>query len=96
MMTIRRSMLVSMLGLACLGACASTGTNDRARTGLCRPDAAAALVGQTAPSDTDILRRTGSAVVRRLAPGDPMTRDYRQERVTVIVADGRVVSASCG
>jgi len=96
MTTIKGSMLVSMLGLACLGACASTGMNDRARTRLCRADAAAALVGQSEPGDGDILRRTGSAVVRRLAPGNPMTRDYRQERVTLIVADGRVVSASCG
>ena len=96
MTTIKGSMLVSMLGLACLGACASTGTSDRLSTGLCRPDAAATLVGQSAPGDGDILRRTGSTVVRRLAPGDPMTRDYRQERVTLIVADGRVVSAFCG
>ena len=39
---------------------------------------------------------TGGTIVRRIAPGDPTTKDYRIERVTVMVADGRVVSASCG
>lgn len=96
-MTTRTGLaLASLLGLAALGACASSGTGDRVRTATCRAEAAAALVGQAAPADAAILRRTGSAMVRRLAPGDMATRDYREERVTVTIADGRVVAASCG
>ncbi|WP_419554965.1 I78 family peptidase inhibitor [Sphingomonas phyllosphaerae] len=49
-----------------------------------------------APDDAAILRRTHSSIIRRLAQGDPMTKDYRVERVTVTVAEGRIVSASCG
>lgn len=88
--------LPALLGCAALGACASTGTTDRPGPGICRADAAAALVGQAAPGDADILRRTGSATIRRIAPGDITTKDYRQERVTVTVSDGRVLAASCG
>jgi hypothetical protein len=87
------STLVISLGLS---ACASTGVSDHAGAAKCSPDAAAILVGQVPPDDATILHRTGSTIVRRIAPGDPTTRDYRVERVTVSVADGRVVSASCG
>ena len=80
-----------------LSACASTGTTtDQAGPTQCQADAAAALVGQTAPDDATIRRQTGSALVRRIAPGDPTTKDYRIDRVTVTVSEGRVVAASCG
>jgi hypothetical protein len=79
-----------------LGACASTGARDHAGPMKCSADAAAMLVGQVAPDDATILHRTGSTIVRRIAPGDPTTKDYRVERVTVTVAEGRVVSAFCG
>ncbi len=68
----------------------------RARTGICHADAAKALVGKAAPDDAAVLRLTGSTMVRRLAPGDMATEDYRQERVTLTIAEGRVISASCG
>jgi hypothetical protein len=79
-----------------LGACASTGTALRDGAASCNADAAATLVGQVAPDDRTILRRTGGKIVRRIAPGDPTTRDFRVERVTVTVTKRRVVSASCG
>ena len=87
--------LTAMLSLAVLGACASTGTTEPGRS-VCRPAAAAALVGKAAPNDAAILQSTGSTIVRRIAPGDPTTRDFREERVTVTIADGQVVAASCG
>ncbi len=83
-----------LLGLAALGACASSGAGDRIAT--CRADAAAALVGQAAPDDAAIRRRTGSTIVRRLAPGDGATKDYRVERVTVTIENARVIAAACG
>lgn len=79
-----------------LAACASTVASDIGGSQACRADAAATLIGEPAPDDATIQRRTGSASVRRLAPGDPTTRDYRAERITVTVADGRVITASCG
>jgi hypothetical protein len=93
MRKITASTLTVLLGL---GACASTGTGERIGAAICSPDVAATLVGQVAPDDATILRRTGGTIVRRIAPGDPTTRDYRVERVTVTVSDSRVVSASCG
>jgi hypothetical protein len=93
MRMIRASTLTLFLGV---GACASSGTGDRIAAAICSADAAATLVGQVAPDDATILRLTGGTIVRRIAPGDPTTRDYRVERVTVTVTDGRVVSASCG
>jgi hypothetical protein len=96
-MTIKfSSTFAPLFGLAMLGACASTGTGHLATTGTCRPDAAAALVGKATADDATILRQTGSTVVRRLAPGDGATKDYRQERVTVTITDGQVTAASCG
>ena len=96
-MTIRMSsLLVTLLALAGLTACASTGTSERVRTSTCRPGAAATLVGRAAPDDDTVRRRTHSTLVRRIAPGDATTRDFREERVTVTVAEGQVVSASCG
>lgn len=93
-MKVRNASLPAvLLGMS---ACASTGTMERAGTATCNADAAATLVGRTAPDDASILRRTGGTIVRRIAPGDMTTKDYRIERVTVTVADGRVVSALCG
>jgi hypothetical protein len=88
-------MLVPVLGLASLGACATTGTTEPGRT-VCRPAAAATLVGKAAPDDAAILRTTGSSIVRRITPGDATTKDFREERVTVTIANGQVVAASCG
>jgi len=88
--------VAAVLGLTGLGACASTGSAGPARAAICRPAAAAALVGQAAPDDAAILRRTRSTIVRRIAPGDATTKDFRQERITVTVDQGRVVAASCG
>ncbi len=88
--------MTALSALAALGACTTTGESAPARLSTCNPKGAAALVGQVAPDDAAILRRTHSSIIRRLAQGDPMTKDYRVERVTVTVAEGRIVSASCG
>lgn len=97
----RNSTLTAMAGIAGLGlggcAATTTGVADAgAKPAVCRADAAATLVGQVAPDDAAILARTGGTIVRRIAPGDPTTRDYRVERVTVTIADGRIVAATCG
>jgi hypothetical protein len=96
MFTMRMSKASALVALLGLGACASTGTGRGAAAATCQAEAAKALVGQAAPDDRQILRLTGGTIVRRIAPGDMTTKDYRIERVTVTVADGRVVEAYCG
>jgi hypothetical protein len=93
-MKVRNASLLAVL--LSMSACASTGITERAGAATCNADAAATLVGRAAPDDATILRRTGGTIVRRIAPGDMTTKDYRIERVTVTVADGRVVAALCG
>lgn len=87
--------LAVLTGLGALAACTTT-DDGMAERGTCRPKAAAALVGKPAPDDATILKRTGSRLLRRIAPGDATTKDYRIDRVTVTVAEGQVVAASCG
>lgn len=79
-----------------VSACAANRAGDHVVSGKCDAEGAARLVGEVAPDDGTILRRTGSTIVRRIAPGDQVTQDYRLERVTVSIAEGRVVYASCG
>lgn len=96
MMTVRTiGMLSAWAGMSMLGGCASTGTAEPGRE-TCHPTSAAALVGKIAPDDAIIMHSTGSAIVRRIAPGNATTKDFRKERVTVTVAEGRVIAASCG
>lgn len=87
---------IAVVALVGLGACVSDGTGAHGRGSICRPAAAAALVGQAAPDDAAILHRTHSTIIRRLAPGDVATTDFRPTRVTVTVDQGRIVVASCG
>jgi hypothetical protein len=93
---MRMTTVSTLAVISTLGACATTKAGDSAGAVTCSADAAAALVGRIAPDDATILGLTGGTIVRRIAPGDPTTRDYRIERVTVTVANGRVVAASCG
>lgn len=66
-------------------------------TGVCRPDAAAKLVGHAAPDDAQVQQRTGADLVRRIAPGDAVTHDLRENRITLVVdSSEKVVQASCG
>jgi hypothetical protein len=63
----------------------------------CRPDAAAELVGQAALDDAPIQQRTGAELIRRIAPGDAVTHDFRENRVTLAIdSAGKVVLATCG
>jgi hypothetical protein len=64
---------------------------------LCRPEAAVALVGHATPDDMQLRQRTGAVLIRRIAPGDAVTQDFRDNRVTVAIDPaGKIVQASCG
>lgn len=71
--------------------------NQPAQAGPCSPDAAKSLTGRAAPPETEVKRLTGASIVRRIAPGAPVTMDFDEQRVTIEVdAGGTIVKASCG
>lgn len=62
---------------------------------VCRPEAARKLLAR--PTDEEIKFLTKARVVRRVAPHDVVTQDFREDRVTVVNdSTGRVISARCG
>ncbi|AVH45360.1 I78 family peptidase inhibitor [Agrobacterium tumefaciens] len=67
-------------------------------SGRCDPVSARALVGKPKPTDEEAQRRTGATIVRHIAPGQTVTHDYRENRVTLETdpTSGRVVGATCG
>lgn len=64
----------------------------------CVADQAAKLVGQTGLTDEQIKQSTKAQVVRRVAPNQPVTMDYREDRVTVSVEPITkiITQATCG
>ncbi|TKT80307.1 I78 family peptidase inhibitor [Aquamicrobium sp. LC103] len=69
-----------------------------AEGGPCKPEAAEALVGKDRVTDEEAKQLTGATSVRQIKPGDPVTMDFRQERVTIETDEstGKIVRASCG
>jgi hypothetical protein len=79
-----------------LTAC-STPVQEIPAARICRPEAAAMLVGRVAPDDPEVKQRTGAELIRRIAPGDAVTHDFRENRITLAIDPaGKVVQASCG
>lgn len=64
----------------------------------CVAEEAQKLVGQSGLTDDQIKQKTQSEIVRKVAPGQPMTMDYRTNRVTVTIdpASKKVTNATCG
>lgn len=87
----------ALLALA-LAACGEEEDLARVQPGVCDPAAAESLAGRDAISDEEAKERTGATAVRQIAPGDPVTMDFREERVTIETdpASGKIVRASCG
>jgi hypothetical protein len=65
---------------------------------LCDQAAASALAGKNRISDQQAMQQTGATLVRQIKPGDPVTMDFHQERVTIETDpdSGRIVRAACG
>jgi hypothetical protein len=84
--------------LLVLAGCMTSETAQTPASGACNAAAAQRLLGQLKPSDADAMRLTGATIVRQIAPGDPVTHDLRDNRVTIATdpASGRVVGATCG
>ena len=64
----------------------------------CVPESAAQLVGKTGLTETQIKALTRAEIVRMVTPGQPVTMDYRMNRVTVVVDPKTkiIIQASCG
>jgi hypothetical protein len=74
-----------------------TAQTDPAAERLCRSEAAVKLVGHAAPDDARIRKDTGAELIRRIAPGDAVTHDFRDNRITLTIDPaGNVVQAKCG
>lgn len=87
------------LAAATLAACqADTGGAGGTAPKVCRGDAAEALTGMARLTDEQARQMTGATIVRQIAPGQGVTMDYRQERVTIETdpRTGRILRASCG
>ncbi|WP_079211115.1 I78 family peptidase inhibitor [Brucella pituitosa] len=76
---------------------AETVATDLEKT-LCNQAAASALAGKEKITDQLAMQQTGATLVRQIKPGDPVTMDFRQERLTIEndPNSGRIVRASCG
>ncbi len=86
------------VGLLVMVGCHSEAQAARVRAGVCNPAAAAALAGKNEISDRKAKRLTGATIVRQIKPGQGVTMDYRQERITIETDDktGKIVRAFCG
>ncbi len=83
--------------VSALAACAhSTPTTDT--TGPCNDRAARNLIGRPRPPDAEAMQLTNAKIVRQIEPGQMVTHDYREDRVTVETdpQSARVVGARCG
>ncbi|MEI4508625.1 I78 family peptidase inhibitor [Sphingopyxis sp. CCNWLW253] len=88
---------IAVFAFAGLLTACSTTVQDTPATSLCRSDVAAMLVGHAAPDDAQIKQRTGAKLTRRITPGDPVTHDLRENRITLAINPaGKVVQAVCG
>ena len=82
--------------LAMAGACTSLPDESR---GACNAADLDNLIGREATTElgAEAMRRSGAIRLRWIQPGDVVTMDYREDRLTVwLTADNRVERANCG
>lgn len=84
------------LGLAACAADNNTTNNSRSAD-RCNPIAAQTLVGRSGVMESEAKSITGAVTIRRISPGDMVTQDFRNDRLTLEI-DGRgiVMRAVCG
>ena len=70
----------------------------RANQPKCDAEEVQKLIGQSGLSDQQIKQKTQSEIVRTVAPNQPVTMDYRENRVTVTIdpSSKKILNASCG
>ncbi|KJF67479.1 I78 family peptidase inhibitor [Rhizobium nepotum] len=84
--------------IAVLASCAADNASTTPAKGPCNADAVQSLVGKLKPTDAEAMRITNSKIVRQIEPGQMVTQDFREDRVTIETdpVSGRVVGARCG
>lgn len=90
-------LIVAGVALA-LSACSADGSATSTAAVPCNAEAAGGLVGKPKPADGEAMQLTGAKTVRQIQPGDMVTQDFREDRVTIETdpASGLVVRATCG
>ena len=70
----------------------------RASQPKCIADEATKLIGQSGLTEEQIKQKTKSEIVRSVGPNQPMTMDYRENRVTVTIdpRSKKITQATCG
>lgn len=70
----------------------------RANQPKCIAEEAQKLIGQSGLSEQQIKQKTKSEIVRSVGPNQPVTMDYRDNRITVTVdpQSKKIISANCG
>ncbi|MFC3695328.1 I78 family peptidase inhibitor [Chenggangzhangella methanolivorans] len=91
---IRSGLAATSLLAGCLFAAALAQAAPKA--GGCEDAKALTLIGKDAPSDADARSLTGARMIRRVAPGDAATLDFRPDRLTIEIDKVVVVSTRCG
>ncbi len=73
-------------------------TAAEAQAGICKKDVAETLAGKDKMTDEAAMQLTGATIVRQVKPGDPVTMDFRQERITIETDPdtGKIIRAYCG
>ncbi len=99
--TRRTAALAGPFALLMLAGCVATETPPPPPPGggsICDPARASALVGSPRVTDDEARQRTGASVVRQIRPGDPVTMDFQDARVTIATdpASGTIREARCG
>ncbi|WP_081408801.1 I78 family peptidase inhibitor [Acinetobacter sp. SFA] len=90
-----------ILAAVSLNACAGTPDTEAIHKPeiikKCVPDSAAKLARKTLASEADIKSKTNAEIVRLVAPGQPITKDYHPGRINVIVdpQTQKIVKAFC-
>lgn len=94
----RRLFLAGMGAALAAAGCQSESRVTAAPAGVCDRSPAEALTGRGQITDAQAKRLTGATMVRQIRPGDPVTMDFRRERVTIETdpKTGRIVRAFCG
>ncbi len=88
----------SLVAVITLWACAQAQPPSAAEEGCARHAASfdRLLGGSGDAARTALLAMQGIKAVRVVGPNQPVTRDYRHDRATVLVRDGKVEKISCG
>jgi hypothetical protein len=110
MQTGLHSMSFRILSVTCLGlllvACAppqslqpASGGPAIAGDGTCKVEGLGWAIGQEATEAVmaRVWRESGSGLIRPIAPGQAVTRDYRRDRINVhIDGDNAITGIDCG